>query len=250
MKQVWISTYDYQSAQICAESNVVDSILVGDSLAMVLYGLESTCEATMEMMLRHTEAVKKGAGDIPVIADMPYKTYQTAELALLNAKKFREAHVSHVKLEGGKEVAPQIEMLLKNNFQVTGHLGLLPQTAKNFSLAGNTPETAEKIFQDSIFLEKLGISSLVLECIPESLGKKITEKLKIPVIGIGAGKYADGQILVLSDLVGRTAFQKKPKFLRTFGNIRKQEISSIQKFSASVRSGEYPNQNEGYVSYC
>lgn len=247
MKQVWISVHDFQQAQICREAQGVDVLLVGDSLGMVMYGFESTREVTMEMMLRHSEAVIKAAqGDIPVIADMPFGSYKTPELALENAKRFQKIGIDHLKLEGGEEIIPQIEILLSHGFVITGHLGLLPQTAEKFSVVGKEEEEAEHIFQDAIALQQAGVSSLVLECIPEDLGKRISEVLDIPVIGIGAGRYTDGQILVYSDVVGRTSFKKKPKFLRVFSNTQEEEKLGIQKFSASVRSGEFPNISEVY----
>lgn len=244
-KQVWISLGDFPSAQVAHSS--CDMILVGDSLAMTLYGLSSTREITLETMLLHYTAVQRAVSEnFPLVFDMPFGSYNSLSATKKSLSPMRDAGISRVKIEGGKEILPQLSLLLSEGFEVVGHLGLLPQTAETFSLQGTTKKDAECIFRDAHLLQKAGVSHLVLECIPESLGKKITNTISLPTIGIGAGRFVDGQILLFSDLVGRTQFTKKPRFVRSFGSVREEEQKAVQLFSKSVREGGYPEEKEVY----
>jgi len=243
---VWVSAHDYPSAQACIEAGV-DTLLVGDSLGMTVYGLSSTREVNMEMMLRHTEAVLRGVPeDFPVIADMPYESYDTPEEALRNANSFRDIGISRLKLEGGEEIFGQVECLITNGFSITGHLGVLPQTAKSFSIVGRDEQGARKLLADAHGLSQRGVEFLVLECVPEILARKVTASLSMPTIGIGAGKYTSGQILVFPDIVGRTSGEFTPKFLRRFGNEKKWNIDALAEYVSAVRCGDFPHEKESY----
>lgn len=240
----WVSVADFLSAQRSIAAGA-DVLLVGDSLGMTVYGFLDTKSVTMEMMLAHTEAVCRAVnGKIPVVADMPIGTYETPGQALKNARQFLRVGAHSVKLEGA--VFPQIEYLQKEGIGVVGHLGLLPQQAETFSVAGKTLEESMRIQRESKILEDLGVSEIILECVPESLGKAITDKLSIPVIGIGAGRFVDGQVLVYSDLTGRSDAYFRPKFLRRFGDVASEEERSISAFVKSVQDGLFPAEGEKY----
>ncbi len=198
-------------------------------------------------MLRHSEAVLRATPTgFVVIADMPYGTYDTPEKALQSALQFRNIGINILKLEGGEEIFPQIEILIKNKFKITGHIGLLPQTAKKFTLVGRDEKEKDKLQTDAIGLQKRGVQNIVLECIPATTAKKLQNSLDISCIGIGAGADIDGQILVYSDLVGRTNPKFSPKFLKRFGETYTAELTAIQKFTSSVRKGEFPSVNQSY----
>jgi 3-methyl-2-oxobutanoate hydroxymethyltransferase len=246
MKYIWISAHDYFSAQIAVEGGV-DVILVGDALGMTIYGFPDTKSVTMEMMLRHAEAVLRGTPKgFPIVVDLPYKTYETPEEALENAQKLRNIGIQHIKLEGGEEIFPQIDALLREGFEVTGHLGLLPQTAESYRVVGKEKFFADKILSDAKEMQRKGVKNIVLECVPHSLAKSLADTSSIPIIGIGAGKYTHGQVLVFSDLIGRTSQKFSPKFLRQFGNSWEMEILAVQKFVHAGKSGDFPNASEWY----
>lgn len=243
---VWLSVHDYSSAKIAVEAGI-NTLLVGDSLGMTVYGMKDTKSVTLEMILRHTEsvirAVPKG---FPVVADMPIGTCNTPEEALKNAKSFRAIGTSRIKIEGGKEREKQIEILVKNGFEVTGHLGLLPQTAEKFSVVGKDDLSAKRILMETKLLEKLGAQNIVLECVPSSLAEEITNAIQIPTVGIGAGAGTSAQILVFNDVVGRSDLDFSPKFLRRFGNVFEVEKEAIQKYIEAVKNSDFPNTKESY----
>lgn len=241
-KIVMLTAYDYQTAKILDEVGI-DLILVGDSLGMVVQGYSDTKSVTMADMIYHTKAVARGAKKTPIIGDMPINTYNTPEQALANAKKFIEAGAHSVKIEGNKPEV--VKALLNAGIPVQGHLGMLPQTADAYKVRGKTPEEAEQIFKDALELDKLGVFSIVLECVPESLAKRITEAVKAPTIGIGAGKYCDGQVLVINDMLGMD-LSFKPKFVKRYAELYTVIKNAVAKFVEEVSNGVYPDEEHAY----
>ena len=241
-KIIMLTAYDYQMAKILDEAGI-DLILVGDSLGMVIQGYKDTKSVTIEDMLYHTRAVARGAKNTPIIGDMPIDCDKSVEDALKNAKRFLEAGAQGVKIEGSKfEV---VKTLLNAGIPVMGHVGLLPQTAESYRVKGKQPPEAQKIFDDALELDKLGVFSMVLECMPESLAKRITEAVKTPTIGIGAGKYCDGQVLVINDMLG---FDESfaPKYLKRYANLNKIIKEAVARFKDEVSSGVYPDKEHTY----
>jgi 3-methyl-2-oxobutanoate hydroxymethyltransferase len=241
-KIVVLTAYDYQIARVLEEAEV-DMILVGDSSGMVVQGYPNTKSVTLEDMLFHTRAVARGARKTLVVADMPIHTYDTAPLGLTNAQRFLEAGANAVKIEGNRPEV--ISALLKRNIPVMGHLGLLPQTAEKTEVQGKTPEQADRLWRDALELDKLGVFSLVLECIPEWLGRKISSDVKTPTIGIGAGKFCDGQVLVINDMLGFTD-GPTPKFVKAYANLRSVTLEAVRHFADEVKSGAFPDKNHTY----
>ncbi len=241
-KIVMLTAYDYQMAKILDEAGI-DLILVGDSLGMVVLGHESTKSVTMEDMIHHTSAVARGAKNTPIIGDMPVNSCNTAEEALENAKRFVDAGAHGVKIEGNR---PEIvKALLSEGIAVMGHVGLLPQIAERYRLKGKERDEAEKIFRDAVELDKNGVFTMVLECIPEGLAKRITETVKTPTIGIGAGKYCDGQVLVVNDMLGfdRTF---NPKYLKRYAHLDEEIKKAVATFKTEVLEGKYPDEEHTY----
>ena len=241
-KIVMLTAYDYQIAKILHETGI-DLILVGDSLGMVVLGHKDTKSVTVEDMIHHTGAVARGAKNTPIVGDMPINSYNTVENALKNAKRFLEAGAHGVKIEGNK---PEIvKALLNEGIPVMGHVGLLPQTAERYRLKGKEKAEAEKILRDAVELDKMGVFTIVLECIPESLAKRITETVEAPTIGIGAGKYCDGQVLVVNDMLG---FDEtfSPKYLKRYANLRMEIRKAVAKFKEEVLNEKYPDEEHTY----
>lgn len=241
-KIIMLTAYDYQMAKILDEVGI-DLILVGDSLGMVVQGYNNTKSVTMADMIYHTKAVARGAKKTPIIGDMPINTYNTPEEALINAKKFIEAGAHGVKIEGNKPEV--IKALLDSGIPVQGHVGMLPQMADVYHVKGKKPEEAEQILNDAVELDKLGVFSIVVECVPESLAKRITESVSTPTIGIGAGKYCDGQVLVINDMLGMD-LSFKPKFVKRYAELHNIIRSAIVKFIEEVSAGVYPDEEHTY----
>jgi len=241
-KIIMLTAYDYQMAKILDETGI-DLILVGDSLGMVVQGYRDTKSVTMEDMIYHTRAVARGAKNTPIIGDMPFHSDETVKLALENARRFLKAGAHGVKIEGNKSQV--VRALLDAGIPVMGHVGLLPQTAEAYRVRGKKPEEARKIFQDALELDRLGVFSIVLECIPESLAKKITDATEAPTIGIGAGKHCDGQVLVVNDMLG---FDESfaPKYLKRYANLNKIVKEAVAKFREEVSKGIYPDREHTY----
>ena len=241
-KIVMLTAYDFQTAKMLDEMKI-DLILVGDSLGMVFQGHVDTKSVTMEDMVYHTRAVARGAKSTPIIGDMPINSYNTVEAALENAQHFLGAGACGVKIEGSR---PQIvKALLGAKIQVMGHVGMLPQTAEAYKVKGKTPEEAEKIVHDALELEACGVFSIVLECVPESLAKKITELVKVPTIGIGAGKFCDGQVLVINDMLGMSD-EFSPKFVKPYANLNTIVKNAVSKFREEVLTSKYPDEEHTY----
>lgn len=239
-----ITAYDFPSASI-ADQGGVDLILVGDSAANVIHGLDSTTKIGMPEMLLHTRAVAAAKPKALIIGDMPFKSYDTPGLALANAKAFLEAGANAVKLEGEK--IPEVELLMKNGIKVMGHLGYQPQTDGKPRVKGKEEQEGKALVQSAKNLEKAGISWLVLELVPEKIAKQITESISIPTIGIGAGRYCSGQVLVFHDLLGLNPNDNfKPKFLKRYANLKAEAISAVKNYAAEVREGKFPGEENIY----
>lgn len=239
-KIVMLTAYDYGLAKIM--DNVVDIILVGDSLGMVVLGYDSTKQVTMQDMLRHTEAVARGTKNALIVADMPYLSDRNAQEAIKNTKLLLNAGAKAVKPEGKPAI---VETLVKANIPVMGHIGLLPQTAEKYSVQGKDEETANKLLEEAISLEKAGAFAVVLECIPYKLAKKITCSINIPTIGIGAGPYCDGQVLVSYDMLG--LYDKlKPKFVRKYVDLKEIIKEAIINYKEDVKKKRFPKKEESY----
>ncbi|MDH5733710.1 MAG: 3-methyl-2-oxobutanoate hydroxymethyltransferase [Candidatus Bathyarchaeota archaeon] len=241
-KIVMLTAYDYQIAKLL-DNIGIDIILIGDSLGMVVLGYKNTKAVTMQEMLHHTKAVARGARDTPTVGDMPINSYNTVTNALTNAKSFLNAGAHGVKIEGNKPGI--ITALLNEGIPVMGHLGLLPQTAESYRVRGKEEKDAEKIFSDALELDKLGVFTIVLECIPESLAKKITETVETPTIGIGAGKYCNGQVLVINDMLGLDA-SFTPKYLKRYANLSHVIRQAVTRFKEEVLESKYPDKEHTY----
>ncbi len=241
-KITMLTAYDYQIAKILDEEQI-DMILVGDSLGMVVQGYMDTKSVTMEDMLYHTRAVARGAKNTPIIGDMPLNSDNTVEDALRNARAFLDAGAHGVKIEGNK--TDVIRALISNGSPVMGHIGLLPQTASAYKVRGKAPEEAQRILQDAVELDKLGVFSMVLESIPEGLAKRITESVSAPTIGIGAGKHCDGQVLVINDMLGLDP-TFSPKYVKRYVNLNQTIKQAVEGFRQDVRAGEYPDDEHTY----
>jgi 3-methyl-2-oxobutanoate hydroxymethyltransferase len=244
-----LTAYDYPTAKIIEESNV-HVVLVGDSLGNVIAGLPNTLGVTMEQMLYHSTIVKRAIHSKLLISDMPYLSYHiSAEEAVKNAGRFiQEAGADAVKMEGGIAVLKDILPAMKKaQIAVMGHLGLTPQSVIKFGgyrVQGREKEAQEMLLEDALFLQEAGCFSLVLEGIPEELGKRISETLEIPTIGIGAGRFTDGQVLVFHDLMGYE--ETPPKFVRKYADLRGTISQSLEKFVADVQGGIFPSEEEIY----
>jgi len=244
-----LTAYDYPTARLLDEAGV-DVILVGDSLGMVVLGQENTLSVTIEEMLHHTRAVRRGTRRALVVADMPYGSYH-ADLSesLRNAMRFvKEAGAEAVKIEGGERRLELIARLTEAEIPVMGHVGLTPQSVNalgGYRVQGKTPDAAEHLIRDARAVEAAGAFAVVLEAVPRELAAQITRELRIPTIGIGAGPDCDGQILVLHDLLGLT-FSPLPKFARRYANISQQISSAVRDYCDDVRGGMFPSDAESY----
>ena len=223
-----------------------DIILVGDSLGSVLYNYSTTRKVTLNQMIEHSKSVRFGIKNSLMVVDMPYKTYSNKRIALKNAKRImKETKCDAVKIEGGSSIIKIAEYLIKNKIPVMGHLGILPQSVKGkFKFKGKKNSERNKIFNDSKLLEKTGVFSIVLECVESNLAKKISKKLKIPTIGIGSSKFCDGQILVIDDLIGLN--ETKVRFVKKFGQIKKNISKAAKNFSKEVKNKKYPSKRYSY----
>jgi len=242
-KIVCLTAYSKNIASILDDH--CDLILVGDSLGSVLYNYKSTKHVKLDTIIEHSKSVRMGIKKTLMIVDMPYNTYRNKREALKNAKKIiSKTKCDAVKLEGANKVVNIIKHLIKNNIPVQGHLGLLPQSAKNFKFKGKKSLERNKILNDAKLLEEAGVFSIVLECVETSLAKKITKELKIPTIGIGASSYCDGQVLVTDDLIGLN--QINVRFVKKYTNITKHINSAIIKFKNEVKSNKFPKKKHSY----
>ena len=242
-KIVSLTAYSKNIATIL--DNFCDIVLVGDSLGSVLYNYKSTREVSLDAMIEHSKSVRMGVKKSLMVVDMPYNTYRNSKEALKNAKQIiLKTKCDAVKLEGGKKICEIIKTLVKNNIPVMGHLGLLPQSAKNFKFKGKKNYEREKILKEAKLLETAGVFSMVLECIESSLARAITKQIKIPTIGIGASNNCDGQILVFDDLIGLN--QINVRFIKKYTNIRKEIAKAVSTYAREVRSKKFPLKKHSY----
>lgn len=244
-----LTAYDYSTAKLMDETGI-NGILVGDSLGNVILGYEDTISVTMEDMIHHGAAVARGTKNALVVIDMPFMSYQTSVYdALVNAGRLmKEGRAGAVKLEGGKNICPQIEAITKAGIPVMGHLGLTPQAINafgGFKVQGKTQEAAEQLLEDALAVEKAGAFALVLECVPRKLADIITEKLTIPTIGIGAGNGCDGQILVYQDLLGMFS-DFTPKFVKKYANVGETMKDAFSAYIEDVKQGAFPEKKHEY----
>lgn len=244
-----LTSYDFPTARII-ESAGIEGIIVGDSAGNVFYGYETTLPVTMEQMLSHVRAVSRGVKRPLVIADMPFLSYQVSiSQAIENAGRFlKEAGAQAVKLEGGTEMAETVSRLVSLGIPVMGHVGLVPQSIHRFGgyKAQGREETTKKYLLDSaVALEEAGCFSIVLEGMLSGVAKEITEKLRIPTIGIGAGPHCDGQVLVIYDMLGITQ-DFHPKYLRRYAELGGEIKTAAEKYIRDVKNGEYPSEKESY----
>jgi 3-methyl-2-oxobutanoate hydroxymethyltransferase len=248
-KITMLTAYDYSIASVLDESGI-DTILVGDSLGMVVLGYDSTVPVTMDEMLHHCKAVHRGIKYAFLIGDMPFMSYHVSiEEAKRNAGRFiKEAGCDAVKLEGGTEMADTIAAIVKMGVPVVGHIGLTPQTATSlggFKVQGKDIKSARYQLDSAAALEQAGVCMLVLESVPDGLAKLITEKINIPTIGIGAGKDCDGQVLVTNDLLG--LFKKfVPKFVKQYANLYPVIEEAVKYYIKEVINGEFPKKEHTF----
>src|SRR5512139_303020 len=249
-KAVWVTSYDYWTGQF-AEQAGMDMILVGDSLGMCIYGYEGTLPVTMDQCIYHSEAVRRGAPNTFVIGDMPFLSYQVnVDEAVRNAGRFfKEAAMDAIKLEGGRRVCPQIKAISDGGMLVMGHIGLTPQSSGQlggFKAQGRTLETALELIEDARAVQKAGAFSLLVEAVPPEVCKVIRDDLKIPVYSIGAGIDADGQLMIVSDLLG--IFQAfTPKFVKKYADLGGETLKALQAYAEDVRQGRFPEPKHTYT---
>lgn len=244
-----LTAYDYTMAKI-VDGAGIDVILVGDSASNVMAGHETTLPITLDQMIYHASSVVRAIKRSLVVVDLPFGTYQSdSKEALRSAIRIMKESGGHaVKLEGGKEIKDSIKKILNAGIPVMGHLGLTPQSIYKFgtySVRAKEEEEAEKLLKDAKLLERLGCFAIVLEKIPAKLAEKVAEELRIPVIGIGAGNGADGQVLVLHDMLGMT-HEFNPRFLRRYMNLFESMTNAIGQYVSDVKSSEFPNNEEQY----
>ena len=247
-KIVALTAYDFPFAKLVDQAGV-DIVLVGDSVGMVCLGYTSTVPVSMRQMLHHTQAVSRAVQRALIVADMPFGSYQTTASALRNARRFlKEGGAEAVKLEGGKRILPQVKALVQGGVPVMGHLGMTPQTAVElggYKVQGKTIDEAKRIFDEAKALQKAGVFSVVLECIPQKLAGRITKALRIPTIGIGAGARADGQVLVLHDLLGLES-SVHPRFARRYANLSRVVSGALYQYREDVLKGKFPSKSESF----
>ena len=249
-KVVFITSYDYPTAQF-AEAAGVDMILVGDSLGMCVYGYEGTIPVVMDQMIFHAEAVRRGAPSTFLVGDMPFMSYQSStEKAVENAGRFlKEAHCDAIKLEGGKRIVPTIRAIVDAGIVVMGHIGLTPQSSGQLGghkAQGRTIESARTVIEDALAVQQAGAQMLLLEAVPPEVGGLITQLLRIPVYGIGGGGETNGQLLIVSDVIGQ--FQAfTPKFVKRYANVAEVITSAMKDYCADVKAGKFPGPEHAYT---
>lgn len=244
-----LTAYDYSTAKLMDEAGI-NAILVGDSLGNVVLGYEDTLSVTMEDMIHHGAAVARGAKNAMVVVDMPFMSYQASVYdAVVNAGRLmKEGRASAVKLEGGKEICPQVKAVTEAGIPVMGHLGLTPQSINALGghrVQGKTQQAAQKLLDDARALQEAGAFAVVLECVPEKLADKVTKELEIPTIGIGAGSGCDGQVLVYQDMLGMFS-DFTPKFVKKFANVGQVMKEAFKSYIDEIQQGSFPSQEHCY----
>ena len=248
-KVCWLTSYDFPTAQF-AEAAGLDMILVGDSLGMCVYGYKGTVPVTMDQCIVHCEAVRRGAPNTFIVGDMPFMSYQTSdEAAVENAGRFlKEADVDAIKLEGGVRVASRIKAIVEAGIVVIGHIGLTPQSSGalgGHKAQGRTAKDAAMVVEDALAVQEAGAQMLLVEAVPPEVAQYITETLTIPVFSIGAGKECDGQLLIVSDLIGQ--FQAfTPKFVKKYCDVAGIVTDAMKAYCKDVRGGSFPEDQHCY----
>ncbi len=238
-----LTAYDYSMAKI-VDAAGIDSVLVGDSLGMVFQGNESTLPVTLDEIIYHTKAVVRGVKNALVVADMPFLSYHVSkEEAVRNAgRMIKEGGAEAVKMEGGTLFSETIKAVVDAQIPVMGHIGLTPQSVNafgGFKVQGKDEQSAKRIWEDAKLLEKAGVFAITLECIPDKLAQLITKSLRIPTIGIGAGKSCDGQVLVINDMLGMFS-DFVPRFIKQYAKLNTEITAAVQDYIAEVREGDFP----------
>lgn len=242
-KFVTVALYDAPMAAMAQKSGI-EVLLVGDSLGMTVLGYDSTIPVTMEQMIYHVEAVKRGNDKSLIMGDLPFMTYATPEDAMRNASRIMQAGAHMVKLEGGEWLAETVHMLSERGIPVCAHLGLTPQSVNKFGgfrVQGRKDDQAQAILRDAKLLDQAGADLLVLECVPVALAKTITAAVSMPTIGIGAGRETDAQVLVINDILGLT--EQPPKFSKNFLVEAKDIPGALQKYAADVKADIFPSED-------
>lgn len=244
-----LTAYDYTLAKIVDQGGI-DVILVGDSASNVMAGHETTLPITLDQMIYHTQSVVRAVDRALIVADMPFGSYQGNSIEALNSaiRIMKETGAHSIKMEGGQEIIESIDRILTAGIPVMGHLGLTPQSIYKFgtyTVRAKQEAEAQKLIEDALVLQEAGCFAIVLEKIPSALAKKVTEKLSIPIIGIGAGSDVDGQVLVLHDMIGMT-HEFSPRFLRRYLNLFDDIKNAIEKYVSDVKSLDFPNEKEQY----
>lgn len=244
-KFTYVTAYDYTMASIVNDSDT-EVILVGDSLGMTMLGYTSTVPVTMEDMIHHIRPVVKGAPNTFIVGDMPFGSYnESKEQAISNVNRLVKATLCDcVKMEGGVEMAETIGAVVTSGTPVMAHIGLTPQTATSlggFRVQGGTPESAKKLLDDALTLQDAGVFSIVLECVPNNVGKLLRDKCSVPILGIGAGPHVDCQVLVLQDMLGMYG-DFKPKFVKQFAQLRTEMVRALNQFHDESLSGQFPSE--------
>ena len=240
---VCLTSYTKPIAEIV--DKYCDIILVGDSLGTVLHGMKTTKEVSIDTMILHAKSVVRGSKNSLIVVDMPFKTYTNKYVAYKNAKRIINlTKCDAVKLEGGKSVVNIVKHLTKKKIPVMGHIGLLPQSTKNFKYRGKSLNERKKLLRDAILLSNSGVFAIVIECVVKDLAEKITRIVSVPTIGIGASKYCDGQVLVIDDIIGLSGFY--PKFVKRYANVAKIIEMSVKKYCIDVRKRKFPGPKNTY----
>jgi 3-methyl-2-oxobutanoate hydroxymethyltransferase len=245
-----LTAYDYSTAKLLDDAGI-DCLLVGDSLGMVMLGYEDTLQVTMDDMIHHSRAVARGVKRAMVVGDMPFLSYHISiEESVRNAGRLIQEGKAHaVKLEGGRDVIDKVSAIVKAQIPVMGHLGLTPQSVNmfgGFKVQGKNEEQARKIIEDALLLQEAGVFAIVLECVPEKLAKLITEKLQIPTIGIGAGKFCDGQVLVIQDMLGMYS-DFKPKFVKQYAGLSHDIKDAVKTYAMEVKGSQFPGTEHTFT---
>lgn len=249
-KIAMITAYDYPSAKLSEEGGA-DIILVGDSLGMVVLGYESTVPVTLDDMVHHTKAVKRGAKETFIVTDLPFMSYHISREETMRAARvlMQEAGAHAVKIEGGEEAVETVRDLTRAGVPTVAHLGLTPQSVGvlgGYKVQGKTAEAAKKLLDDAKKLEQAGAFMAVLECVPYQIAAQVASALTIPVIGIGAGKETDGQVLVYHDLI-QYGVSRTPKFVKSYGNVNEKIITAVSGYVTEVKSGAFPGQEHSFT---
>jgi 3-methyl-2-oxobutanoate hydroxymethyltransferase len=248
-KIAMLTAYDFSMAKVLDQAGL-DIILVGDSAANVMAGFETTLPITLDHMIYHAQCVVRAVKNALVLVDLPFGTYQgDANEALCSAIRIMKESGAHgVKVEGGQEIIKSVEAIISAGIPVMGHLGLTPQSINKlggYRIRAKEEQEANKLMQDAMILQQAGCFALLLEKIPATLGKKVSEKLQIPTIGIGAGKYCDGQVLVIHDMIGLN-IGFKPRFLRQYAEIYQTMLGAAETYVSDVKANTFPNESEQY----